>query len=188
MTSEPDHSLFNELFIEYLQTFFFKHPDEKMSTIFIMNSMPYFYKDDRMVAAGIHILLMRKAIISVGVHPDVKVDSESRDMWIASKDKILGIEEDKKTERDSKKADLKVKQLTVRNFYIPYAVSGAALIVAILSVSVSYLNYSKPNSSNKQSTHISLQIPVTQNKMDTLIRKDSISLQLLIEKRDSLGK
>ena len=121
-------TMFDELFIEYVQMFFFKHPTEAFGLMDITNSFPSFYRDPSMVSGAIHILLMRGMVLPVPLRPDAA--GVNIDKWIASKQAIEDLEKSKDIERRTKIVDLKLKELSESNFKVPIQLSKASIIVS----------------------------------------------------------
>jgi hypothetical protein len=60
--ADPHHVLFNQLFVDYIQSMFFKHPDISFTVERMKREIPSFYGDQEMVNSAFHLLLMKEVI------------------------------------------------------------------------------------------------------------------------------
>ena len=60
--ADPHHMLFNQLFVDYIQSMFFKHPDISFTVERMKSEIPSFYGDYEMVNSAFHLLLMKEVI------------------------------------------------------------------------------------------------------------------------------
>jgi hypothetical protein len=102
--------LFDQLFIEYIQAFFFKHPNQSFSQDAITQSMPDFYRDISMVQGALHILLLRGMIRPVPLMPDES--GRSFDQWIADEGAMEKVRKVREAEDLNREIDIEIKQRT----------------------------------------------------------------------------
>ena len=119
---------FDELFVEYVQSFFFKHPGQNFSVDDLVRSLPPFYRDSATITAAIHILLLRDSIIPVPLKQDP--DGENRDKWTASIARMGAIAEEKRIKNETAEVDLALKKIAKRNYWAPLILSALSLIIS----------------------------------------------------------
>lgn len=106
-----EYLLFQELFIEYVRSFFFKHPMDSFSQDDLVGSFPPYYSDRHMVQGALHILLLREMIEpSLPLMPDA--NGVSRDKWKANKKALDEIKDEKDYQILVRKIDTQIKQLS----------------------------------------------------------------------------
>jgi hypothetical protein len=182
----PEVVLFDELFIEYVQTFFFKHPDQSFGTQAIAMSLPAFYRDAAMVSGAIHILLMRGMVNPVPLITDE--NGENIDKWIASKEAMANIKERERIERETMGVDLRLKQLNETNFYVPRNLSIASILVSFLALLAALANIYITLRKSKEPIE---KLPQTNKKIIysmPLSQKDSLNLLEIRGRKDSLKR
>ncbi len=92
---------FNPLFIDYVKAIFFNYYPKKFTTEDLFNQMPSFYKNQEMVNAAVHILLMREDLVRLPL-------TSETDEYQANNISIKRINEEKET-------DWKIKSYTKQN-------------------------------------------------------------------------
>jgi hypothetical protein len=172
--------LFNRLFIEYVQSLLFTHPNVRYDESRLFQDMPDFYKDRHMISSAIQILMMEDKI-----DHDV---FEGKDVYFAKQSAIDRLHADTENDRLSKTVDLRLKQLNVNHFFLPkklaiasIIVSIAALLIAGLNIYITLLRLSKMP---PQSTVIKEQLLQNTTQGQTEIRYP----QQKAEKKDSSNK
>jgi hypothetical protein len=125
---EPDAEplLFNQLFVDYVQSIFFKNPDKSFSVFDMRENMPSFYHHLHMVSSAINILIMQEKVDQLPLVGDL-------DMYRANPKAIKQLHEE---------IDLnnKIKLYTKKNLVSQYwplkywwLISGGTILLSALA-------------------------------------------------------
>lgn len=169
--SNPNTNLFNQLFVDYVQSIFFKHPETRFTVDTMTENMPLFYRESSMVNAAIHILLMQERIIE-----DKTKDINNPEFHA----KLEAIKSVKEIEEAEKKIKLITKQ-NVASQRVPlkfwWLISPGTIVLSVMGsffmnkcskpISTTIFRTEQPQQSTQDTQH-------TQLRIDTLHLQDSL--------------
>ena len=162
MATQEAATLFNELYVDYIQSIFFDNPEEKYTVETMRDTVFAVLRDHQVVHAVIHVLLMRKEIERI---------NENGDTWYKASPEAI------KEYNENRDLDKKIKATTKENLVAQRVPLKLWWLISLgtmgISALLSYLvavnsNTSQPNIRREQT-----QSPI-QQPLQPETEKDSL--------------